>query len=72
MSEVRIWNKVLTTGELNAENHRYYVDPASEGLVAYWRFNEDDMGKNNVKDWSASGNDLTVNSTIEYIPVSLP
>lgn len=72
MSEVRIWNKVLTTGELNAENHRFYVDPASEGLVAYWRFNEDDMGKNTVKDWSASGNDLTVNSTIEYIPVSLP
>lgn len=72
MSEVRIWNKVLTTSELNAENHRYYVDPSSEGLVAYWRFNEDDKDTNTVKDWSASGNDLTVNSAIEYIPVSLP
>lgn len=72
MSEVRIWNKVLTTSDFNAENHIYYVDPASEGLVAYWRFNEDDMGKNTVKDWSASGNDLTVNSPIEYEPVSLP
>lgn len=72
MSEVRIWNKVLTTSELNAENHRYYVDPSSEGLVAYWRFNEGDKDTNTVKDWSASGNDLTVNSTIEYVPVSLP
>lgn len=72
MSEVRIWNRVLTTSEFNAENHRYYVDPASEGLVAYWRFNEGDKDTNTVKDWSASGNDLTVNSPIEYISVSLP
>lgn len=72
MSEVRVWNKVLTTSEMNATNHKYYVDPNSEGLVAYWRFNEGDKDTNTVKDWSASGNDLTVNSTLEYIPVSLP
>ena len=40
MSEVRIWNKALTSSEINAENHFYQVDPASAGLVAYWKFNE--------------------------------
>lgn len=73
MSEVRIWNRVLPSSEFNQANHRYYVDPASEGLVAYWRFNEDDMGTGKIKDWSASGNDLTVNNAdMEFVPVSLP
>lgn len=38
ISEVRIWN-VERTAEQIADNP-YKVDPASEGLVAYWKFNE--------------------------------
>ncbi len=56
MSEVRIWNKALTSSEINAENHFYQVDPASAGLVAYWKFNE---GQGHVvKDHTSNGNDL--------------
>ena len=37
-SEMRVWTKALTQVEL--ESNMCYVDPASEGLLAYWRFNE--------------------------------
>ena len=40
MTEIRIWNKVLTSADLKAENHFYQVDSKAEGLVAYWKFNE--------------------------------
>lgn len=56
MSEVRIWNKVLSASEITAEGHYYEVEPSSEGLVAYWKLNE---GSGDVaKDSSNSGNDL--------------
>lgn len=72
MSEVRIWNKVLTTSDLNSENHRYYVDPESDGLVAYWKFNEGDSASGTVKDWSKYGNDLSTHAPMDYVSVSLP
>ncbi len=37
MTEFRIWKKTLTEEEINAENHFYTVDPASEGLACYWK-----------------------------------
>ena len=40
MTEVRAWAKVLTPEEINAKDHFYTVDPASEGLMTYWRFDE--------------------------------
>lgn len=40
MTEIRFWTKALTAEEINAENHFYTVDPASEGLFAYWKFTE--------------------------------
>lgn len=56
MSEVRVWNRMLSADEIKAENHFYTVDPNSEGLVGYWKFNE---GTGNIiKDYSASGNDM--------------
>ncbi len=55
MAEVRIWNRVLSSDEINAENHFYTVDPTSEGLVAYWKCNEGTG--NTIKDYSSSGND---------------
>lgn len=57
MTELRIWDRALTADEIQAENHFYTVDPESEGLVAYWKCNEGQG--TTVKDYSASGNDLT-------------
>lgn len=38
ISECRVWKKALSPNEL--VNNLCYVDPTSEGLLAYWRFNE--------------------------------
>ena len=57
MSEVRVWNRALSADEINAPNHFYKVDPASEGLVAYWKL--DDGTGYIAKDYTANGNDLT-------------
>lgn len=70
MSEVRIWNKVLTPQEMKATNHQYQVDPASAGLVAYWRFN-DGQG-NTIKDHTVNGNDLMLQKSPKWVSVSLP
>ena len=69
MSEVRIWNRVLTTDELGNEARRYVVEPQSDGLVAYWKFNEGDGTV--IKDYTSYGNDLTA-ANINWAPVSLP
>lgn len=56
MSEVRIWNKVLSESEINAAGHFYSVDASSDGLVAYWKLND---GEGYVaKDYTTNGNDL--------------
>ena len=68
--EARIWNKTLTAEEINAPTHFYTVDPSSEGLVAYWKF--DDGAGNKIKDYSVNGNDLTVDSNPGWTKVSLP
>lgn len=70
ISEVRIWNKTLTAEEINAPAHFYTVDPESEGLVAYWKF--DEGAGNTIKDYSVNGNDLTVDSNPGWTKVSLP
>lgn len=57
MSEVRIWNRALTQDEINAKDHFYYVDPSSEGLVAYWKMNEGEGTL--LKDSTPNGNDMT-------------
>ena len=40
ISEVRIWNRVLTQDEINAENHFYAVSEDAQNLVAYWKFDD--------------------------------
>lgn len=84
ISEVRIWNKALTAAEINAANHAYTVPANSEGLVAYWKFNE---GEGNiVNDRTSNGNNLycqikvendapttaTATDGMEWASVSLP
>lgn len=70
ISEVRIWNKTLTKDEVNAPNHFFAVDPASEGLISYWKF--DDGAGNVIMDYSSSGYDLTCDSNPKWNKVSLP
>ena len=67
---MRIGNKVLSPADFKATNHFYYVDPASEGLVAYWRFNEGQG--TTIKDHTANGNDLEMNKAPQWVSVSLP
>lgn len=70
ISEVRIWNRVLTAAEINAKDHFYEVDPASEGLQAYWRFN--DGNGTTIKDHTINENDGTAFSTMKWTSVELP
>lgn len=70
IAEARIWNRVLTAEEINAQDHFYSVDPDAEGLVAYWKF--DEGAGRTVKDHSAYGNDLTAFKDIEWVKVALP
>lgn len=69
-SEVRIWNRALKAGDINAENHFYTVEPSSSGLIAYWKF--DDGAGNRIRDWSVNGNDLTAETAPKWVSVSLP
>lgn len=55
ISELRIWN-VARTAQQIADNP-YRVDPSTEGLVAYWKFNEG-MGRT-IKDQTGNGTDIT-------------
>ena len=43
ISEARVWAKALNGNDL--KNNMCYVDPATDGLLAYWRFNEKADGK---------------------------
>lgn len=78
IAEARIWNRCLTVDEINEGTHFYTVDPDSEGLVAYWKF--DEGAGSTIKDYSVNGNDLKVvdiedptkESAPEWVKVSLP
>lgn len=68
--ECRIWNRVLSEQEINAKDHFYYVAPDSDGLVAYWKF--DDASGNTIKDHTINGNDATASYALRWKPVELP
>lgn len=83
MTEIRIWNKVLTAEEINAENHFYTVDPQSEGLHSYWKFEAgsgstvaDATGKGNVlygeTNVRKQGSDNIGDAGINWVEVALP
>lgn len=83
MTEIRLWNKALTAEEINAPNHFYEVDPASEGLFSYWKFTEGEgatvadktangntlYGETNVR---KQGNDNKGDAGISWVEVALP
>ena len=67
-SECRIWNIAKTQEDI--VNSVYEVDPKSDGLVAYWKFDE---GKGKIiTDYTGNGNNGLAASTIAWTPVSLP
>lgn len=75
MAEARIWGRVLSKEEINAENHFYKIYPEKDGqfsedLLAYWRF--DDAKGKVVKDHSRYGHDLTGFANFVWYPVELP
>lgn len=67
-SECRIWNIAKSQEEIVKDV--YEVAPESEGLVAYWKFDEGE-GKT-VRDHTGNGNDGIAASVITWTPVSLP
>lgn len=66
--EVRVWNVVRTQEEI--ASNVYEVDPASEGLVAYWKC--DEGAGDTIRDHTGNGNNGTANSALKWNSVSLP
>ena len=79
ISEVRVWNRILTPAELLERNHFYRVESDADGLVGYWKFNEGDGSL--VHDY-ANGYDIQTPATypgkssepgkLNWVSVSLP
>ena len=68
ISECRIWNVVRTQEEI--ANNPYFVEPTSDGLVAYWKFN--DESDFSVEDHTGNGNHAVANKAMKWTSVSLP
>ena len=68
ISEVRIWS-VQRTVEQIATNP-YEVDPASDGLIAYWKFNEG--AGSTIADHTGHGNDITGSGDPTWVNVEIP
>ncbi len=68
IAETRVWNKVRTQEEIAA--HIYAVSTDSEGLVAYWKF--DEGNGNTITDHSGNNTSVTANSALKWTSVSLP
>lgn len=71
ISEVRVWNRVLSEEEINSPGHFYklYPEDIDESLLAYWKFDEGE-GKT-VYDHSQYGYDLTADHDLVWYPVEL-
>lgn len=76
MSELRVWNIHRTQEQI--ANNPYKVDPASEGLVGYWKF--DEGTGNNINDRTGNGTNITFQacntdgapSDLTWIDVQIP
>lgn len=69
ISEVRVWSIQRSAEEI--AKSPYEVDPKSDGLIAYWKFNEG-SGKT-IKDHTGNGNDITaVGGDPTWVNVEIP
>ena len=60
ISEVRIWNRALTSTEI--QDNACVVDPKSNGLLAYWHFNTVQEDGVTVRDETGNGFDAVANN----------
>lgn len=67
VSEARVWAVARTAAEL--KNNVCWVDPLSEGLVAYWRFNQADAeNSKKVTDLTGNGyNAVYTTTTLKFV-----
>lgn len=65
VSECRVWNIARTAAEI--EDGVCYVDPTSEGLVAYWRFNGETQEDGTVLDMTGHGYNAQPHGTVTYV-----
>lgn len=65
VSECRVWNVARTVDQL--ENGVCYVDPTSEGLIGYWRFNGEVQDDGTVLDETGHGYNATPFGTVTYV-----
>lgn len=63
VSEARLWSKALTASQL--QENLCYVNPTSEGLIAYWRFNGSE-GRN-VTDLTGHGHTAVASEDITWV-----
>lgn len=56
MTEIRLWKKVLSAEEINADGHFYSVDPKAEALYSYWKFTKGEG--TSIEDATGNGNAL--------------
>ena len=68
VSEMRIWSVNRKSEELI--NNMYTIDPKTEGLIAYWKFNEGAGAT--IIDQTGNGNDITAKNPLTWTSVSLP
>ena len=69
VSEFRVWNVARTPADLL--NNICYVDPQSEGLIAYWRFQgaSDILEDGSIRDWTGHGfNAVSKNGAPAWVP----
>lgn len=69
ISEVRIWNRCLSQAEIAEKLQAYDVPVDSEGLVAYWKFNEGSGSL--IRDY-ANGNNVQCKNTPDWVECALP
>lgn len=65
VSECRVWNVARTVDQL--ENGVCYVDPTSEGLIGYWRFNGEVQDDGTILDETGHGYNATPFGTVTYV-----
>ncbi|MCD7795691.1 MAG: DUF1735 and LamG domain-containing protein, partial [Alistipes sp.] len=68
ISELRVWTVQRTQEQIVSS--MYTVDPQSEGLLAYWKFNEG--SGTTINDATGHGTNLTANGTPKWVNVELP
>lgn len=63
VSEARVWSVALKASQL--QENLCYVDPLSNGLIAYWRFDSAEDG--NVTDLTGNGHTAVAQGTIHWV-----